>query len=41
MNLLTSGNEQQQGVPHRAASLDRFDAETYKQLSESGFAFAI
>lgn len=41
MNLLTPCNEKQQGVPHRAASLYRFDAETYKQLSESGFAFAI
>lgn len=41
MNLLSACNEKQQGVPHRAASLYRFDAEAYKQLSESGFAFEI
>jgi 8-oxo-dGTP diphosphatase len=41
MNLLTSCNEKQQGVPHRAAELYRFDAEVYNHLSESGFAFEI
>ncbi len=41
MNLLTPCNEKQQGVPHRAASLYRFDADAYKHLSESGFAFEI
>jgi hypothetical protein len=41
MNLLSPCNEKQQGVPHRAASLYRFDAEAYKHLSESGFAFEI
>lgn len=41
MNLLTPCNEKQQGVPHRAANLYRFDAEAYKQLTEMGFAFAI
>lgn len=41
MNLLSPCNEKQQGVPHRAASLYRFDADAYKQLSESGFAFGI
>jgi 8-oxo-dGTP diphosphatase len=41
MNLLTPCNEKQQDVPHRAASLFRFDAEAYKHLSESGFAFEI
>ena len=41
MNLLSPCTEKQQGVPHRAASLYRFDAEAYKHLSESGFAFEI
>jgi 8-oxo-dGTP diphosphatase len=41
MNLLSPCNEKQQGVPHRAASLYRFDAEAYKHLTESGFAFEI
>lgn len=41
MNLLTPCNEKQLGVPHRAASLYRFDPDTYKQLTESGFAFSI
>lgn len=41
MDLLTPCNEKQQGVPHRAANLYRFDQETYKQLTESGFSFEI
>jgi 8-oxo-dGTP diphosphatase len=41
MNLLTACNEKQQGVPHRAANLYRFDSEAYKHLSESGFSFEI
>jgi 8-oxo-dGTP diphosphatase len=41
MNLLSPCNEKQQGVPHRAASLYRFDSAAYEQLSESGFAFEI
>jgi 8-oxo-dGTP diphosphatase len=41
MNLLAPCNEKQQGVPHRAASLYRFDSQAYKQLSESGFSFEI
>lgn len=41
MNLLTACNEKQQGVPHRAASLYRFDPEVYKKLTESGFSFEI
>lgn len=41
MDLLTPCNEKQQGVPHRAANLYRFDPEVYKQLSESGFSFEI
>lgn len=41
MNLLTPCNEKQQGVPHRAANLYRFDDEAYKHLTESGFAFEI
>lgn len=41
MNLLTSCEEKQQGVPHRAANLYRFDAKAYEHLSESGFTFEI
>lgn len=41
MNLLTPCNEKQQDVPHRAASLFRFDDNAYKHLTESGFAFEI
>lgn len=41
MNLLTPCNEKQQGVPHRAANLYRFDGEVYRKLSERGFAFEI
>ncbi len=41
MNLLTPCNEKQQGVPHRAANLYRFDDEAYKKLTEMGFAFEI
>lgn len=41
MNLLTPCNEKQQGVPHRAASLYRFDPEVYKQLSQMGFSFEL
>jgi hypothetical protein len=41
MNLLTACNEKQQGVAHRAANLYRFDSDVYKQLTESGFSFAM
>lgn len=41
MNLLTPCDEKQQGVPHRAANLYRFDPEIYKRLTESGFSFEI
>lgn len=41
MNLLTPCNEKQQGVPHRAANLYRFDAEAYRHLTEMGFSFEI
>jgi 8-oxo-dGTP diphosphatase len=41
MNLLKSCDEKQQGVPHRAANLYRFDADAYQKLTEMGFAFAI
>lgn len=41
MNLLSPCNEKQQGVPHRAANLYRFDNEAYKHLSETGFSFGI
>lgn len=41
MNLLSPCNEKQQGVPHRAANLYRFDSEAYEQLTESGFSFEI
>lgn len=39
MNLLASCNEKQQGVPHRAASLYRFDSEAYERLTDKGFSF--
>jgi ADP-ribose pyrophosphatase YjhB (NUDIX family) len=35
MNLLSSCNEKQQGVPHRAASLYRFDAEAYTHVVDT------
>lgn len=41
MNLLKSCDEKQQGVPHRAANLYRFDADAYQHLSEMGFSFEI
>lgn len=41
MNLLKSCDEKQQGVPHRAANLYRFDSEAYEHLSEMGFSFEI
>ncbi len=41
MNLLKPCNEKQQGVPHRAANLYRFDADAYEQLTEMGFSFEI
>lgn len=41
MNLLQPCNEKQQGVPHRAANLYRFDANAYNKLTEMGFSFSI
>jgi 8-oxo-dGTP diphosphatase len=41
MNLLAPCNEKQQGVPHRAANLYRFDSEAYEHLTQSGFSFEI
>lgn len=39
MDLLAPCNEKQQGVPHRAANLYRFDSEAYDRLTEKGFSF--
>lgn len=39
MNLLAPCNEKQQGVPHRAANLYRFDSEAYERLTDKGFSF--
>ncbi|WP_185233745.1 NUDIX hydrolase [Teredinibacter franksiae] len=41
MNLLTTCNEKQQGVAHRAANLYRFDKNAYAQLTEQGFTFEV
>lgn len=41
MNMLVSLDEKQQGVPHRAAQLYRFDKERYNQLKAAGFTFEI
>ncbi|WP_246434790.1 NUDIX hydrolase [Teredinibacter haidensis] len=41
MNLLTSCNEKQKGVAHRAANLYRFDEEAYKKLTQQGFTFEV
>ncbi|MBX2858672.1 MAG: NUDIX domain-containing protein [Cellvibrionaceae bacterium] len=41
MNLLIPCDEKQRGVAHRAANLYRFYPETYKKLTEGGFAFEI
>jgi 8-oxo-dGTP diphosphatase len=39
MNLLFPCNEKQKDVPHRAASLFRFDSDAYERLTEKGFSF--
>lgn len=39
MGLLIKLSEQQQGVPHRAAFLHKFDRGVYLQLKEGGFVF--
>lgn len=41
MNLLLKLNEMQRGVPHRAATLYRFDKKVYKKLKEKGFNFEL
>lgn len=41
MNLLAPCNEKQTGVPHRAASLYRFDSKAYERLTDKGFSFEI
>ena len=41
MNLLQKLDEQQQGVPHRAAQLFKFDIKTYKKLKKNGFSFEL
>lgn len=39
MKLLTTLDEKQKDVSHRAAKLYKFDAEMYKKLTEKGFNF--
>lgn len=41
MNLLTSCNEKQKEVAHRAANLYRFDEAAYHRLTEQGFSFEL
>ena len=41
MDLLQELDEMQQGVPHRAARLYRFDERKYRQLVKQGLAFEI
>jgi len=41
MDLLQELNEMQQGVPHRAARLYRFDERKYKQLLKRGLPFEV
>ena len=41
MNVLRELGEMQQGVPHRAARLYKFDVRKYKQLSSRGLSFEL
>lgn len=41
MNLLHKLDEQQQGVPHRAAQLFQFDVKIYNKLKKNGFSFEL
>jgi len=41
MGLLIDLEERQQGVPHRAAKLFKFDKAMYQKLESEGFAFEI
>jgi 8-oxo-dGTP diphosphatase len=41
MGLLRDLDKWQQGVPHRAAKLYRFDERKYKQLTKQGFNFEL
>ena len=41
MDLLVELNEVQQGVPHRAARLYRFDEKRYRALRKAGFNFEV
>jgi len=41
MNVLRELGEMQQGVPHRAARLYKFDVRKYKQLSSRGRSFEL
>ncbi len=41
MNLLHKLDELQQGVPHRAAQLFKFDVKTYEELKNKGFSFEL
>ena len=39
MDLIIETDEVEQGVPHRAARLYRFDRKRYEKLTKSGFSF--
>ena len=41
MNVLKELNEMQQGVPHRAARLYKFDERKYRQLLKRGLSFEL
>ena len=41
MNVLRELDEMQQGVPHRAARLYKFDVRKYKQLTSRGMSFEL
>jgi 8-oxo-dGTP diphosphatase len=41
MNLLISMDEKQQNVPHKAATLFKFDKNKYDELMQKGFNFEI
>lgn len=41
MDVLHELNERQQGVPHRAARLYKFDARKYRQMTKRGLSFEL
>jgi 8-oxo-dGTP diphosphatase len=41
LGVLAETGEQEEGVPHRAAALYRFDERRYRKLERSGFVFEV